>query len=509
MAQCIILTGGTWAPDHMSRIQRSLGPYRIASALEDAGYSTFVLDFIIHLSFDEIKQVLSKHLTEETLWVGFSSTFFWKNDNSTVTNDPKDKMYYTDMDNIDKLISFVKDISSAKLLYGGAKAPFSLVDDRIDYYVVGYSDTSVVELTKAIQSDSTSSLVSIKEHAIGDKVSYIIDSNEYPEPKLDNITTYWWDKKFNVLPNEGLPIELARGCIFKCKFCTYPLLGKKKGTYLRDASRIKDEMLKMWESSGTTSYYFTDDTFNDDNDKIEALHKVFSTLPFKPKFSAYLRLDLLNKFPHQADLLTEMGLIGTYLGIETLDWQSAKAIGKGLHPNKVKDRLYWLKEKWKNKVNIGAGFILGLPYDTHTYYDELINWCTEKDNPLQQISFYPLFLFKRSGDSAERLRQYSSEFSLNPEIYGYEFHTNNVEWTLPAQNLSYVECKNIANEFSRIIFPNNMVAEFQMISNLNVGVELQDLYNLTELEIYHKYDMQSLNKSRLNEYKSLIGLENF
>lgn len=108
MAQCIILTGGTWAPDHISRIQRSLGPYRIASALEDSGYSTFVLDFIIHLSFDEIAQVLKKHLTEETIWVGFSSTFFWKNDNSTVSNNPKDKMYYTDTDNIDKLIAFIK-----------------------------------------------------------------------------------------------------------------------------------------------------------------------------------------------------------------------------------------------------------------------------------------------------------------------------------------------------------------------------------------------------------------
>jgi len=509
MAQCIILTGGTQAPDHTSRIQRSLGPYRIASALEDAGYSTFVLDFIIHFSIDEIKSVLKNHLTEETIWVGFSSTFFWRNDNSTVITDPKDKMYYTSMDNIDSLISFIKNNSAAKLLYGGAKAPFSLVDPRIDYYVIGYSDNSVVELTKAIETNNINSLVDVKEHIIQDQISYIIDSNKYPEPKLDNITTYWWNKHFNVLPKEGLPIELARGCIFKCKFCTYPLLGKKKGTYLRDASLIGEEMIKMWEAHGTTSYYFTDDTFNDDNDKIEALHKVFTSLPFKPKFSSYLRLDLINKFPHQADLLTEMGLIGTYFGIETFQADSAKAIGKGLAPNKVKDRLYWLDEKWKNKVNIGAGFILGLPYDTHAYFDELIKWCMQPDVPLQQISFYPLFLFQRTGDSAERLKEYSSEFSLHPEIYGYEFQTNNIEWSLPSQNLSYNECKQIANQFSRIRFPHNKVAEFQMITNLNVGIPLEDLYNLTEIQIYEKYDMKTLNKNRLTEYKHMIGLENF
>lgn len=506
MAQCIILTGGTHAPQSMSRIQRSLGPYRIASALNDAGYTTFVLDYIIHLTNDEIKDALKPHLTEETLWVGFSSTFFWKNNTTSFDDTLKDKMYYTDMKYIDDIIDFVRTNSKAKLLYGGAKAPFFLADDRIDYYVIGYSDVSVVELTKTLETDTTVGLLESQDYKIGDKTTKLIDSSKYPEPKLDDITTYWWNKDFNILPNEGLPIELARGCIFKCKFCTYPLLGKKKGTYLRDASLIGEEMIKMWEAHGTTSYYFTDDTFNDDNDKIEALHKVFTSLPFKPQFSSYLRLDLINKFPHQADLLTEMGLIGTYFGIETFQADSAKAIGKGLAPNKVKDRLYWLDEKWKNKVNIGAGFILGLPYDTHDYFDELLNWCMQPDVPLQQISFYPLFLFARNKNNVERLRAYTSEFSLHPDVYGYVFNGNAMDWELPSQNLSYVECQDIANYFASLVGPNNKVAEFQMITNLNVGVKIEDLYRLTEDEINMKYDMEMLNKQRIDEYKKMIGV---
>lgn len=505
MTQCIILTGGTHAPDHMSRIQRSLGPYRIASALNDAGYTTFVLDYIIHLSNDEIKTALKPHLNKDTLWVGFSSTFFWKNNTTAFDESLKDKMYYTDMKYIDDIIDFIRTNSTAKILYGGAKAPFFLADDRIDYYVVGYSDVSVVELTKNIKNN-TVDLLEDQDYKIGEKTTKLIDSSKYPEPKLNDITTYWWNKDFNILPNEGLPIELARGCIFKCKFCSYPLLGKKKGTYLRDASLIGEEMIKMWEAHGTTSYYFTDDTFNDDNDKIEALHKVFTSLPFKPKFSAYLRIDLINKYPHQADLLTEMGLIGTYFGIETFQADSAKAIGKGLAPNKVKDRLYWLNEKWKTKVNIGAGFILGLPYDTYDYFDELIEWCIQSDVPLQQISFYPLFLFARNKNNVNRLSAYSSEFSLNPEIYGYVFNKNPMEWELTSQNLSYNECKNLAGNFNALVINNNKVAEFQMITNLNVGVDLEDLYKLTESEISMKYNIPLLNKQRIDEYKKMIGV---
>jgi hypothetical protein len=500
VANCIILSGGTWTPEYQPKIQRSLGPYRISSALEDSGFSTFVLDYIIHMSVDEIKNVLDKHLSEDTLWVGFSSTFFWANNSSSFNQTKTEKMYYTQVSVIEEIIQHIRDKSSAKIVYGGAKAPFLLSDKNIDYYVIGYADNSTVELTKHI---ATGSNLDMKPHAIDGKETYIIESNNFEEPKMDNIKTSW--KNHNVLPKEGLPLELARGCIFKCKFCSYPLLGKSKGTYLRDPNEIRDEMIEMWELYGTDSYYITDDTFNDDNDKIEALHKVFTALPFKPKFSAYLRIDLINKFPHQADLLSEMGLIGTYLGLETFQPESAVSIGKGLKPHKVKDRLYWLNEKWKGRVNIGAGFILGLPYDTEQYFKELIDWCMENDNPLQHTSFYPLFLFPRP--KGHNLAAYTSEFSLNPEIYGYKFNDKNnfMQWSLESQDLDYNRCQLISDEFSRIIYPRNKVAEFQMITYMNSGIPLQDLYDLSLHQIYQKYDTKKMNTEKINQYKQMIG----
>lgn len=500
MANCIILSGGTWTHDFFPKIQRSLGPYRLSSALEDAGYSVAVIDHVVNMTTEEILRAISKNLNQETLWVGFSSTFFWGNDNKTERSQIE-RMYWTDYAEIEKIFIHIRTNSNAKIIYGGAKAPFSLVDSNIDYYVVGYADNSTIDLTNHLKTGQA--LLSAQPKEIEGKTSYILDSNNYPEPKMTDISTYWWNKHYNVLPNEGLPLELARGCIFKCKFCTYPLLGKKKGTYLRDPECIKDELIKMWESTGTTSYYITDDTFNDDNDKIEALHKVFTSLPFKPKFSSYLRLDLINRFPHQADMLTEMGLIGTYFGIETLQADSAKCIGKGLSPNKVKDRLYWLREKWDRKVNIGAGFILGLPYDTVEYFEELHKWCSEKDNPLQQISFYPLYLFNRQ--KGGRLDAYTSEFSLNPEIYGYEFPTDNIKWQLKSQNLDYSACAGIANSFSRDISPKNKFAEFQMITALNTGISIDDLYDLTEIEIFNKYNVPEMNNFKIEQYKQMIG----
>ena len=499
MSNCIILSGGTWSPKEWAKIKRSLGPYRIAKALKEVGYTTTVLEYVEELTTEEILQFISFHLNEETLWVGFSSTFFWpkktdfeisKNSNSF------ESMYYASYSEIKKIFEFIRNNSKAKILYGGSKVPYFIVDDNIDYYVTGNADNSIINITNHIAGKE--SLLHQDEY----NGHIIIDSLKYPEPDVKNIPTDWSNQP--ILKGEGLPIELARGCIFKCKFCNYPLLGKKKGTYLRDFNQIKDEMIATWEKHGTDSYYLTDDTFNDDNDKLEVLHKVFTSLPFKPKFSCYLRLDLINKYTHQADLLSEMGLIGTYFGLETLQADSGKSIGKGLHPTKVKDRLYWLSERWKNKVNIESGFILGLPYDTLSYFNELITWCLEDTNPIQSIHFYPLMLFHYK---EKQLEPYSSEFSLNPEIYGYEFNSgDSSHWTLPTQKLTYKSCLDIANRLLDLRSPMNKIGGFHMITSMNTGIPLDDLYLHTQQEIEEKYNIPMMNMNKINEYKQLIGL---
>jgi len=508
MAQCIILTGGVAnLTSGYPLIQRSLGPYRLSSALEDAGYSTFVLDYIIHFSIEEIKQVLDRHLDNDTLWVGFSSTFFFRRIQDDLVSTPLEQMYYTDYEVIHELIDYIKSNSKAKIVYGGARTPFHLADKYIDYYVLGYADVSAVALTNYLKTNDSSYLTHCEDLDVGGGIAKLIDSAKYAEPKMSELTTRWWSKHYNVLPGEGLPIELARGCIFKCKFCSYPLLGKKKGTYLRSPSEVRDELIQMWEAHGTTDYYITDDTFNDDNDKIEELHRVFTSLPFKPRFVSYLRIDLINKYPHQADLLTEMGLIGTYFGLETMNPKSAVAIGKGLATNKVKDRLYWLSDKWKGKTNIGAGFILGLPYDTEAYFKELLAWCKEADNPLTFIDFYPLYLFRRRQEDREKLGPYTSEFSLNPDVYGYEFPgENNVNyWHLKDQNLTFEQVTWLAMSYRGQMQNRNKFSEFQMITCLNTGISLEDLLNLPEREIFKKYNTRQLNAAKINQYKQLVN----
>jgi hypothetical protein len=489
----IILSGMTPTEETNPRMSRSLGPYRVASSLIKEGYTVKVIDYIQYLSEEEILKAISHCLTPKTLWVGYSSSFFF---NRETLETKLQKMYQTNsVDKIHKIYDYVKANSSAKIVYGGSWAIKNHVDSKVDYYVAGYADTSVVDLTNFL-SGKKPILDHSQELEIG---SILIDSGKYDEPTMDSINTFWHHDNFDLLPGEGIPLEFARGCIFKCKFCAYPLLGKKKGTYIRDMHQVRDELIELWETRGTESFYITDDTFNDDNDKMEEFHKLFTSLPFKPKFSAFLRLDLIDRFPHQADLLTEAGLVGAFFGVETLNHKSAKCIGKGLHPERVKKRLSMLRTKWKGKVNMSMGLIFGLPYDDDHYFNEVYEYITSPEYPVQTTSFNPLIMV----DKRKGINLYSSEFTMNPEIYGYSFDEQG--WVHKEQNLSFTKCQEIAKYFNDIKCNEDYVADFNVIQYLNLGIKLEDIMNLNYNQLDVKYNIPELNNQKLTMYKQMIG----
>ena len=483
MAQTIILS---WCPgmsDAKIRtiFQRSLGSYRIATSLKNAGYSVAILDAIGYLTDGQIEKFLNEHIDKDTLWVGFNSTF-------TTFNDIR---FYEIINNVYDYVK--RKNTKIKILQGGAVTPFIVAfnfKDKVDHYVLGNADTSIVEITNLIKNNEL--------------VSKVINSSFFKEPDVNNIPTDWSDDNFNILDKESLPIEFGRGCIFKCKFCAYDLTGKKKGTYIRDLSQIRDELLVAWEKYGTTNFYFIDDTFNDDNEKIESISRMFSTLPFKPNFSCFLRIDLLNKFPHQIDLLKDMGLVGVFFGIESFHPDSLKSIGKGLNPNKVKERLYYVREKWKNNVNIGINFILGLPYDNIKYFEEILDWSIQKSCPVQHINFVPLYL-QAVGKDNKMLQPYMSEFSINAKKHGYLFDDKN-QWYSTTNNLNYKICSDIANEYNIIRDPYQQYADFSIMAMRNLGISNQDIFNLTIDDLHKKYNMDKLASSRFKQYTEKLGL---
>ena len=464
--------------------RRSLGPYRIAQSLKDAGYTVQVVEWFSSWSRDDLSLVLDKLLGVETLWVGWSSTFMVS---SQQASNRRQQMWSRPLADMDWVFDYIKSRSKAWLVYGGAYAHLFAFDDRIDTYITGYADTSVIGYTQSL--------------AQGHLPPRFVDSRTYPEPDVGHIDTDWSDPSYCLLPNEALPIELARGCIFQCKFCNYPLIGKRKGTYQRPVAQVRDQMLKAHAITGCNRFYFTDDTFNDDRDRLAELQEMFKTLPFKPEFSCFLRLDLIERWPETADLLLEMGLVGCFFGVETFNKKSAQCVGKGLDPKRTRAELVRLRELWGSNVLVSVGLILGLPYDTTDYFEELETWINDINCPTHNVSINTLWLGPPAPDGATQADGWS-QFNLNRDVYGYLVDGPN--WTLPSQNLTKALCDQWRAHFYKLTHDRNRISEFYVQDYANLGVSLDDMRMMSAEAIHKKYPLRKLLLDRQREYQNSL-----
>lgn len=416
-------------------LARPLGAYQIASILRDAGYTVQVIDryhwMIREKGKDFYNEVIRPFIGPETLWVGWSNTF-WE---GTARKDE------TDLKNIGYLAEAAKAVGmqeagiaamqrfrensnpNMKFVVGGAKTwRWSQQDFHFfDYYVEGYADVMALELTNYLAGKGPKPATKPQDDG-----SEILDYDRRGD-SFDFVNhVHKWDPSDHINQGEALPIEIARGCIFRCSYCSFPLNGKKKLDFIRDPGYLREELTRNYEEHGVTKYYYGDDTHNDSVKKLEFLYdEVYSKLNFKIEFATYLRLDLLAAHPQTIPLLMESGLTSTFFGIESFNYHANKPMGKAATEEKIYENLYKCKDVWKDKVFIHAGLITGLPNDSE---ETMMEWgmkATAKDSPIDYAMITELHLFPTWGKDAH----WANKMELNPDFYGYTFDEEGIEWT--------------------------------------------------------------------------------
>jgi Radical SAM superfamily len=398
---------------------RMIGGYRIATELRKHGYSVQTIDFLNDWTLEELKTAIDKFVGSNTLFVGFSSTLFAVKDEPIgSTNRPynlrRDLRYTEDFpfdpQTSKDLISYIKSKNSnTKIVLGGGKSQY-MSSKLVDTYIHGFADYTTVQYANLLAGKPAD----VELVKINDRQNQVAWRQESPFD-FRQCQTLWQDSDV-ILPGEVLPIEISRGCIFKCDYCSFPMNGKKKFDYIRDPIPLREEFIRNYEKFGTTKYVFCDDTFNDSIYKVESLYnEVFAKLPFKIEFVTYLRHDLIWDNREMADLLKESGLRTGVFGIETLNHQSAKAVGKGMHPDKIIELLHWLREdKWKDEVLTNSGFVIGLPHETEDTVNYWMEKVMDESFPLHGFNVEPL------GLNLSDKKLWKSAFETNAAAHGYK-----------------------------------------------------------------------------------------
>jgi radical SAM superfamily enzyme YgiQ (UPF0313 family) len=471
------------------------GAYRIASALRNLNANIKVIDFFVRLSEDEIYFLIKKFVSKQTKFVGIASTLLQR---------PKN-LHGFDSKTFGRIKANIKDQNpNCDLIIGGSRVGLNTRLDGVDFYFIGKADISIVEYYKYKIGEENS----LKITKNNDR-NYVNTTDHNVSSDFFKTTTITYNIDDTIFYNEALPIEISRGCIFKCSFCQYDLIGKKKWEYLKDPAVLRDELIRNYELFGTTTYLFSDDIINESIEKVTYLHKVLTSLPFKISWNSYARLDMFWAYPEMREMIEEMGAAALYFGIETLDEKAGKTVGKGLGKDRTFSTLDFLKEKYDKKIVMASNFILGLPHETEQSLYNTFNWLSSDECPINAFSFTPLNL--RTAKDGRPL----NDIALNPSKFGYNSDTIKDDMIIwENEHLTWHRAFEIHNEFygNENFYHKNLSGSSWVGRITNLDITLDEVKSLifkkktfTESkEISNRWI--NLTNKKLVDYKRLLGL---
>jgi len=472
------------------------GTYKIATELRNAGYTCQVVDLFSKYTYQELENIINKFVTSETILIGFSCTLM---DKRIGLYGSKESIVYhfgRPQDEVKSLLDYAKlKNSKIKTVVGGARITKNAKWDFIDYAIINKGDIAIVKLVEHLLYDTNLPLLSSTYCKIidGSSSDYFYSQEQYATSKII------YQPQDIILPGECLPIEVARGCIFSCAYCHFDLIGKKIGEWQKAEDSLRDELLRNYELYGTTHYMISDELLNESLPKMELIHKVFTTLPFKITYTSYARLDLISAFPQMRDMIQESGAVSIAFGIETMNDTAGKKIGKGLGKVRTKAALAHCAETWSGKIITSSQFIVGLPGENEASMWETVDWLVSDECKLDIFGFLPLFIGRSSDDGRS-----TSKMDRDPAKFGYVLHE---EKSWESEHMDFEYASNLVNRIysdPRVHTKIKFGAATWMGRILNLGYTIDNVFkmmnhpDLTTKNITNSINYQANMKK--NEY---------
>lgn len=146
--------------------------------------------------------------------------------------------------------------------------------------------------------------------------------DEYPLPARHLIAQYADHYYINFRKPLAL-METARGCPFKCNFCS---VWKFHESTFREKSpeRVVQELKEIT----APNIFITDDIFWMNVRRGEEMAKQIKAAGIKKYFTVQTRTDIICKFPHLIEMWKDCGSLAIFLGLESVTDEGLKAVNK-------------------------------------------------------------------------------------------------------------------------------------------------------------------------------------
>ena len=343
------LTGKRW--------ERALWSHRVASFLRTEGWDAEVIDYTSFWQLEELQELVRSRVSDKTVMFCFGTAFL--NPWSPYLND--------------FILWLKEEYPHIPRVVGGNNALVTKAEN-IDYWVDSYGENAVLALCKHLIGTLGEPLKTDPKYFGIKKV--IRGLYHYPSAPLDNYLIDFEQRDF-MMPYEVPQIETARGCMFSCSYCNFPMLGQSK-----DVSISKEEFKKQiqtgYDKWGIKNWRFMDETFNDRPEKIQKYAEAIDELGYNPWFCGFARGDLVVKHKEYWDSYVRLGFLGHSMGIETFNKDAGKLVRKGMDPDKLKQGLLDFQSYTDihapKRYRANIQMICGIPGETVESWYESLDW---------------------------------------------------------------------------------------------------------------------------------------
>ena len=414
-----------------------IGLYSVAAVLRESKYDVEVLNWHeIHKTPDRIREVL---LEKKPDVIGFSILH-------------GNRWGGIEIARIAKQI-----YPKAKVVFGGIGASFlweHFLRDfpEIDYVVIGEGEYTFLSLVRFLEKEQDATPEDIRGIAFRSRKKIIRTEPAEPIKDLDSLpipANYF----------EYQHLSSSRGCVWQCAFCGSPSFWGQKIRF-RSPEHFVEE-LEILYKKGITFFYFSDDTFTIDKDRVIEICKKIIEKKLKITWYAISRVDCINE-----DMLFWMrkaGCIQISYGIESGSKKIRTTLKKGVKVDEI-------QKTFAQTTDYGilsrAYFIYGSPGETWKTIQETLDLIREI-KPLSVI-FYILDIFPGT-HLYEQLKQRSG---MTDDI-----------WLKRMEGIMYFETDPALSDELILAFGKKLRTEFYE----NVHRYAQSVHLVEKKELYEEH----------------------
>jgi len=274
-----------------------LGPICVAACLEQEGHECRVFD----LRIEGAEHGLALCKTFDPDVIGLQCNF---------TTERKRTI---------RLVERIKnEMPRAFVVVGGHDAsrdPEWFQQKSIDAIAIGDGEEVMTQLVDALARGRD--IQSVPNHA-----PMRADLDAYPLPARHLIAQYADHYYINFRKPLAL-METARGCPFKCNFCS---VWKFHQSTFREKS--PERVVRELQQITAPNIFITDDIFWMNVRRGEEMARQIKAAGIKKYFTVQTRTDIICKFPHLIEMWKDCGSLSIFLGLESITDEGLKAVNK-------------------------------------------------------------------------------------------------------------------------------------------------------------------------------------